>query len=144
EYSGSTLHAASTSSVVKLDVVRLATTTTLTANPSPANYGEAVTLAATVSGNGTVSGKVRFYDGPVKLGEADVTAGKATLVVDNLTAGSHSLTAVYAGSSVHLASTSAAISLNITQANTKITLESSSTNTGFAQTVNLTATVEVN
>jgi hypothetical protein len=143
-YSGSTQHSASTSAIVNLNVVRHATTTSLSANPTAASYGDAVTLQATVSGTGTPTGKVTFWDGAVKLGEANLSAGKATLVVDDLAAGEHSLTAIYAGSSTHLESTSAVVNLTISQATTSISLQSSTSNSHFAQTIYLTATVEVN
>jgi hypothetical protein len=144
EYEGEVAYAPSTSALLSIGVVRLATTTTLTANPAVAAYGDAVTLEATVAGTGTPTGQVSFWDGAVKLGEANLVAGKATLVVDDLDADVHSLTAMYEGSSIHIESTSTAINLTITQATTTISLESSVSDSAFAQTIYLTATVEVN
>ena len=144
EYVGAVAHAPSTSALVAVDVVRLATTTALDVTPNAADYGDEVTLEATVSGTGTPTGLVSFWDGAVKLGEAELSGGKASITVDDLTAGSHGLTAMYAGSSTHVESTSTPVSIEIDQATTKITLESSGGNSSFAQTIYLSATVEVN
>src|SRR6202040_3837257 len=68
-------------------------TTTLVAGPSSPQYGDPVTLAATVTSGAT--GTVSFYDGSVLLGTGTVSNGVATLITTTLGAGTHTITATY-------------------------------------------------
>lgn len=81
------------------------TTTTLTVSPtSPRDAGTSLTLSGTVSpdpGNGS---SVAFYDDTTLLGTGTTTSGVATLTT-TLEAGSHPLSAQYAGSALYQAST---------------------------------------
>src|SRR5437773_1944680 len=110
-YAGSPDFQTSTSAVVT-QVVRAATTTTLSSTPNPSTAGQAVTLTATVlpvaPATGTPTGTVTFRHGTTPIGSATLGAtGTASIVVSTLAAGSHSLTAAYGGSANFLASTSA-------------------------------------
>jgi hypothetical protein len=123
-----------------------ATRTTLQSSLSTATYGQPVTLTATVaptSGSGTPTGSVTFKDGTVTLGTATLSGGKATFTTNQLGAGSHSLTAVYGGSTTYAGSTSAALTETIHQATTQVSLTSSGTSAVYGQTVTLTAKVNV-
>jgi hypothetical protein len=78
------------------------TTTTLTSNNNPARTGEPITFTATVqqtSGTLTPQGNVAFKDGNTVIGTAffHSTTQPATLTTSTLTAGQHSITAVYLG-----------------------------------------------
>ena len=95
------------------------TTTTLTATPNPAAAGQTLTLAAKVvsAAGGTPSGTVAFLDGTTQLGTAVLSAqGVATFTSTTLAAGTHALTAAYAGTATFAASTSAAVNLTVTAA----------------------------
>ncbi len=85
-----------------------ATTTTLTSNANPANLGATVTFTATVaSGSGTPTGTVNFLDGVTNIGSGTLNgSGVATLATSVLAAGSHSITASYAGVASFASSTS--------------------------------------
>src|SRR6058998_3984313 len=112
-YAGSPDFQTSTSAVVT-QVVRAATTTTLSSTPNPSTAGQGVTLTATVlpvaPATGVPTGSVSFRDGTTTIGSATLGAtGTASIVVSTLTAGSHSLTAAYAGAGNFLASTSAVV-----------------------------------
>src|SRR5207244_4428153 len=75
------------------------TTTTLTGvTPSAAStFGQSITLSAQVSPTGA-PGSVAFMDGAVMLGVGTLdSSGLAQLSTIGLTAGSHSLRAVYGG-----------------------------------------------
>ncbi|NMO51198.1 Ig-like domain repeat protein [Actinoplanes sp. TBRC 11911] len=72
----------------------VATTTTLTADPTNAKAGDDVTLTATVGGEGA-AGSVEYFDGGNSLGTVAVSGGTATKTVDTLSAGDHSLTAKF-------------------------------------------------
>ncbi len=80
-----------------------------------AQYGQPVTLTASVTSAvtnsvltslGSPAGSVSFYDGGKLVGQSLVVAGVASLSLSNLTAGPHSITAAYAGSTVYAAGSS--------------------------------------
>ncbi len=88
-----------------LTVTTTPTTTTLTASPSTPQYGDPVTLTAGVS-PAAATGTISFFDGPVLLGSGAVSSGGATLVTSTLSAGTHSITAIYNGDTIYASSTS--------------------------------------
>ena len=102
-------------------VVRANTTLTLTASKTSSSVGQPVTFTATVAvvtpGAGVPTGTVTFQDGTKVLGTGtlSVVNGKivATLTSSTLTAGAHSIKAIYAGDANFNAFTSAAVSLQI-------------------------------
>jgi len=99
---------------IPLQVTGLATMLTLAA-PADAARGSAVTLTANItSTGGTPTGDIVFRDGNTSLGSAPLDgAGVATLRINTLAAGLHSLTASYAGDGKFDGSTSVAVSINI-------------------------------
>ncbi len=125
-YGGDTTSDASTSTVF-IQTVQQTTTTALSVDVNPSISGNSITLTATVTpaASGTPAGSVAFNDGNVTLGSATVNAsGVATLTTSTLTAGSHSIAAVYAGDPVNLSSTSTALTQKVSQ-NTSIILTAS-------------------
>jgi hypothetical protein len=95
--------------------VKATTATSLTTSSNPSAFGQALTLTATVtSGSGTPTGTVTFKDGTAILGTRTLDgAGVATFTTSSLAAGSHSLTATYAGDATRAASTSAPVSQTV-------------------------------
>ncbi len=87
-----------------LTVVPSSSTTTLAASPNASQYGDPVTLTATVTSGAT--GTASFYDSSVFLGEGTVTGGVATLITTTLNAGTHTITAIYNGDATYASSTS--------------------------------------
>jgi hypothetical protein len=87
-----------------LTVTTAASTTTLVAGPASTQYGDPVTLTATVTSGAT--GTVSFYDGSVLLGTGTVSNGVATLTATTLVAGAHTVTAVYNGDAAYASSQS--------------------------------------
>jgi hypothetical protein len=84
-----------------------ATATSLLSSTNPAILGESVTFTATVTSSvGTATGNVTFLDGSTNLGTATLSAGVATFTTATLAVGTHSITAMYAGATNILASTS--------------------------------------
>ncbi|HEX8916082.1 MAG TPA: Ig-like domain-containing protein, partial [Humisphaera sp.] len=95
------------SAAVSQVVSKAATATTVTSSPNPSAFGQAVTLTAVVATPaGTAAGTVTFYDGTVALGTATLVGGTATLTTAGLAVGTHPISAGYAGSANHVASTS--------------------------------------
>jgi hypothetical protein len=123
-------------------VVKAATTTTLTSSLSTSTYGETVTLTATLNPL-SATGTITFKDGVTALASpVTLVSGVAHLPISSLAVGAHSLTAVYGGDASNAASTSTpALSHPVTQIPTTTTLTSSQNPSGFGRSVVLTATV---
>jgi len=115
-YSGDAVFLAS-SDIIAVQVMALPTMLNLVA-PANAVPGSAVTLTATInSTGGTPTGEIVFHDGNTDLGTSPLNgAGVATLRINTLTAGAHSLTASYAGDGKFGGSTSAGVTINIANA----------------------------
>lgn len=117
-------------------------TVSLIAGPSPAAFGQKVTLVATVSvATGTPSGKVTFFDGSSAIGTSPVNSGSASLETSSLAVGSHALTAGYAADPVNLPATSAPVTEVIGKSATSTSLTSSANPSGIGQPVRFTAEV---
>ncbi len=100
---------ATTNSPFNLTVNKLNSATQLAVSAGPYILGQAVTLTATVTatGAGAPTGTVTFLDGTTSLGMGTLNvSGLATLTTSALLAGSHKLTAVYAGDANYASSTS--------------------------------------
>jgi hypothetical protein len=94
------------------------TSTTLAASATAISQGSSVTFTASVNvpaGSTTApTGTVTFMDGTTTLGTGTVASGVATYNTSGLSAGTHSITAVYGGDSTYGASTSSAVSVTVT------------------------------
>ena len=103
------------------------TSTTLTVDKNPARFGATVTFTATVTTAGTnaPTGTVTFNDGSTSIGTVMLaTVGGnqvATLAISTLTAGVHSITAVYGGDPNNASSTSPILMESITAPNLSVT-----------------------
>jgi len=88
--------------------VRATPTNTLASSANPAFVSNPVTFTASVSSSGgsAPTGSVTFYDGTTALGSVPLTSGTATYATSMLAAGSHSITAAYAGDSNYVNVTS--------------------------------------
>jgi hypothetical protein len=124
-----------------------ATTTTLTSSPNPATFGQAVTFTATVtpsvSGLDPMTGMVTFEEGTNVIGQTSVNgSGVAIFTTSALSAGSHTITAVYY-SDPEYATSSGNDSANpqVVQDGTNTTVSSSPNASLFGQLVTVTALV---
>jgi YVTN family beta-propeller protein len=97
-----------------LTVTTTPTSTTLVASPSTSQYGDPVTLTASVS-PAVVTGTVSFYNGAILLGSSAVSGGTATLVTSTLNAGTHTITAIYNGDVDYASSTSTPQTVTVTK-----------------------------
>ncbi|MBI1761098.1 MAG: Ig-like domain repeat protein [Acidobacteria bacterium] len=107
---------ASTNSPFNLTVGKLNSATQLMISAEPYLVGQAITLAAkvTATGAGAPTGAVMFLDGATSLGQGTLNAsGVATFTTSTLTAGTHKLTAAYAGDTNYGSSTSAEVTILI-------------------------------
>lgn len=98
-YSGDLTHAGATSNVATVTVLQDPTAVSLVSSANPAISGQPVILTATAAGSyATPTGTVTFLDGTSILGTATLnSSGIATFSTASLSAGSHSMTASYAG-----------------------------------------------
>ena len=83
---------------------------------NPVLVQNAVTFTATVSSSvSTPTGTVSFYDNTAgaALGTGNLTGGVATFTTSTLSAGMHSITAIYSGDANFVAVTSAAVSQSV-------------------------------
>jgi hypothetical protein len=87
-----------TSSADQFFYSKTKTSLSLTASPNPSTTGQLVTFTAKVTGS-SPSGVVAFFDGATQIGTGTLSAGMATFATASLSAGSHSITASYAGDS---------------------------------------------
>ena len=94
--------------------VQAGTSTNIISSVNPSVYGQSVTFTATVgntSGSGgTPTGSVEFYDGSTDLGAGTPLSGSgtsatSTFSIATLTAGTHSISAVYTATGVFAGST---------------------------------------
>jgi hypothetical protein len=87
------------SMTVTQNVTSATATTTLSATPNPSTFGQPVTFAVTVKGNGgTPTGTVTFTDGETTLGTTSLdSSGQGTFITSMLTVRSHIIIANHGG-----------------------------------------------
>jgi hypothetical protein len=89
-------------------------TLSVTTSTSPSTYGAALTFTATISTDPT--GSVTFDSGGVSIGTGTINGTTATFTTSSLTAGSHAITALWAGNSSYGAATSGALTQMVNKA----------------------------
>ncbi len=149
KYGGGAGFSASTSPAVSQVVTKASTLTNLSAAPTPVPLGGTVTLTALVGPAAVgLTGSVTFFDGAAQLGApVPLTAGKAELPVTTLTAGPHTLTAVYGGAANFAVSTSAPAVVTVNppspppSLDSTVRVQSSANPSGFGGSLAFTATV---
>jgi hypothetical protein len=99
-YGGDANFLGSKSKAVSQVVNKATTTTALASSLNPSNFGQSVTLTASVTPEfgGAVTGTVTFYDGTTALKTVSLSGGAAKFTTSTLTSGTHSITATYNGS----------------------------------------------
>ena len=135
----------STSAVLDQTVNASPTTTTVTSSQNPSTVGHGVTFTATVKATfGSVpTGTVTFYKDGSQLNVGTLnSSGVASIITGSLTAGTHSIKAVY-NASTDDATSSATLTQTVNQAAvaTKTTLTSSLNPSTLGQGVTFTAKV---
>ena len=139
-YSGDANDATSTSAVLSQTVNKLVSNMALTSSANPSTYGQSGGFTAAVSPV-TATGTVQFLDGSTVLGAVTISGGVATLSFSTLSAGAHSITAVYSGDTSDATSISAVLTQTVNKATSSVALTSSANPSTFGQTLAFTATV---
>jgi Big-like domain-containing protein/beta-propeller repeat-containing protein len=108
-YGGDANNPPSTSAVLNQVVLETTSAATLTSSPNPSTQGQAVTFTATISSPTVIpTGPVTFTSGKTVLGTAQLSGGKAKLVISSLPVGSTKVTVTYYGDS-NIAKSSASV-----------------------------------
>jgi hypothetical protein len=108
---------------------------------NPSDYGQRVTLTATVTCNTTPTRTVIFKYGSIVLGKVLLTGNTATLSTTALGAGTDAITGVYSGDANCASSTSPVLEQVVNIATTTESLASSPNPSAVGQAVTFTATV---
>ena len=145
-YGGEFYFLGSKSNTVSQVVEKYPTTTALSSSLNPSNYGQEVTLTATVTSAGpTPTRNVTFKNGSVTLGSRALNAsGAATLTIAKIPVGANTLTATYNGDAFNGNSVSAAITQTVSQASVSMVLTSTPNPSTFGRSVHFTATLTSN
>jgi uncharacterized membrane protein len=131
-------------------VIRATDTTAMSLSPNPSVYGQPVTFTVTVQATQTglpfiPSGVVHFNDGSVGAGNVILDAtGRGTFSTSGLTAGTHTLTAVYVNGDRNFTPSNSGthpVVLTVQKGTPLVTLISSRNSSVFGQLVVFTATV---
>jgi hypothetical protein len=145
EFGGDTNFIQATDNSTSLTVQSASTTTTVTSSNSSAGYNTQITFTATVaplSGNDKPAGNVTFYDGTTAISPKEPLAeGVAQFPTSSLTVGTHSITAVYEGSTDYATSTSPAIVQKVVPADTTVSLTSTGSPSDYGTPITFTAQV---
>src|SRR6266403_5059319 len=144
-YGGDANFGGGASPVLTQTINKAASSTSVISSNSSSNRGAAVTFTATVtsSATGTPTGTVTFQDGASKLGTGTLSGGRATFTTPapGLTAGTHSITAIYGGDASFTISTSPALMQTVNKAANSTSVASSNNPSISGATVTFTATV---
>ncbi len=143
-YSGDSNYASSMSTGVSESVSQAGTTLALTSSHNPSALNQKINFMANVTGQygGLPTGSVTFYDGATLLEAKKVAKGVATYGSAGLTAGNHSITAVYGGDPDFNGSSSPAVNQVVNGAYaSKTALTAAPSKLQYGQQIGLTATV---
>ena len=141
-YGGDGNFTGSTSPVLTETIGKAVSSTSVASSNSPSIIGTLVTLTASVMSpvTGTLTGTVTFQDGTSALGAGTLSGGTATFSTSGLTAGTHSITAIYGGDVNFAGSTSPALMQTVNKVASSISVASSNNPSVSGTAVTLTAT----
>jgi hypothetical protein len=128
-----------------LTITAATPTVTVSSNSTPTTYGNPVTFTATLPA--TATGTVTFKDGgntigaPVSLSGGSPSTATYSTSPSLLTAGTHTITAVYSGDTNFGALTSSNFIQTISKATPTTSIVSNATSTAYGNPVTFTATV---
>ena len=140
-YNGDATYNSSASAAQTL-TIKYTPTVSLTATPTSGLTGTTINLSATVSSaGGAPTGTVVFVDGTTTLGSATLVNGVATYSTSTLTAGPHSISAQYGGSTTVSTLNSTAVTVTITAPSAAISFTATPASVPVGAAVALTANV---
>src|SRR6266852_6564386 len=142
-YGGDAKFTGSTSPILTETIGKAVSSIAVGSSNNPSIIGTAVTFTAAVTSpvTGTLTGTVTFQDGATALGMGTLSGGTATFTTSGLTAGTHSITAVYSGDANFAGGTSPALMQTVNKAANSTSVASSNNPSIFGSAVTFTATV---
>ncbi|MGE5607776.1 MAG: Ig-like domain repeat protein [Bacillota bacterium] len=144
-YEGDATFAPGTSRRLVQNVTRASTRIVLKRTLRRADLGQPVSLTvlaySQAPSTATPTGWVMLYDGKKKLHRVAMTDGQGTIVISDLGAGEHRLTAYYPGSDSFAASTSSAVAVYIVAPPTTTVITTSTSSIPLGQSTTFTATI---
>jgi Bacterial Ig-like domain (group 3) len=142
-YGGDANFTGSTSPILTQTIGKAASSTAVASSNNPSIIGTAVTLTASVTSpvTGALTGTVTFQEGTSALGTGTLSGGAATFITSGLTAGTHSITAVYSGDANFAGGTSPALMQTVNRVTSSISVASSNNPSIVGSAVTFTATV---
>lgn len=144
-YNGDGNYNTQTSAILVQEVTAAETATALGTSLNPSSFGQPVMFTATVtSGVGTPAGTVTFMDGATPLGAPATLNGLgiATLTTPSLTAGTHSITAIYNSNGSFALSTSTPVLQNVNQSATTVLVTAPQQTSVFRESITFTVAVD--
>src|SRR5205807_168784 len=126
-YGGDANFAGSTSPVLTQTVNKAASSTSVVSsnNPSNSEVAGAFIASAVTPVTGTLTGTVTFQDGASALGTGTLSLHDALPISSGLTAGTHSITAIYGGDANFAGSTSPVLTQTVNKAASSTSVASS-------------------
>lgn len=131
----------STSGTLTQVVSKQSTTTSISSSFNPSFPGGSVTFTASISPYAQNGEIVTFYDGGTSIGTATTYNSRAQFSTSVLAAGSHTITATYAGDASSLSSTSPALSQSVTKQPTTTSISSSNNPSTPSSSVTFNASI---
>ena len=150
QYNGDASFLASTSNVVTQVVNKTnSTLSNVTSSANPSVFGQNVTFSTTIGGvgGGVATGPVTFFDNGVQIGQPVTpnSSNVATLTINTLAVGTHSITASFAGDANVNPSTTAGALIQTVNKDSTTTTVTSNLNPAFrGGNATVTATVTAN
>ncbi|SEP65238.1 Putative Ig domain-containing protein [Devosia sp. YR412] len=142
-YNGAANFAPSSGTLSPSLVVNKATSQLVISAPSTSAFGTALVVTATAgSTGGTPGGTVIFYVDNVQVGSGILSGGVATLTLPQPAAGSHTVTAAYAGDLNFGPSVATGVVISVTPAATVTTITAAQATVASGEPVSLSVTVK--
>jgi large repetitive protein len=140
EYSGDKNNAPGDSAAITETVQAIPTVTAL--GSSSASSNQVILLATVVGASGpTPTGKVTFNSGSTVIGSATLDANGSATLTPNLATGTYDIVANYGGDSLHLPSSSKAVTIGGSPAGYELTLNPSSATVQTRQSATVSVTL---
>ena len=139
-YSGDSNNSGSTSAAITQTVGKGTASVALSSSVNPSAVGQPTVFSARITPS-SATGVVQFLDGTTVLGTAPLSSGQASLTVSALAAGTHSITAAYAGDSNNTAATSSAVAQSVNKTTSSVTVAPSPNPSVLGQPVTITAKI---
>jgi len=125
-------------------VPSISTTTAVASSNGSDSYGQSVTFTATVTpaSSSGETGTVKFQiDGGNTGSPVALSGNTASYAISTLSAGNHSIIAIYSGDNFFTTSTSSTFTQAVAKATTATIITSSNSSNGYGQPVTFTATI---